>query len=29
MGTWGDEIFEDDVAMEIRALFEDALAEGW
>lgn len=28
MGSWGTGIFDDDVALDIRGEFEDALAEG-
>ena len=28
MGTWGYEIFEDDIALDLRGDFEAALAEG-
>lgn len=28
MGTWGTGIFDDDVALDVRGSFEDALAEG-
>ena len=28
MGTWGYEIFEDDTTLDVRGVFEDALAEG-
>lgn len=28
MGSWGTDIFDDDVALDIRGEFEDALAEG-
>lgn len=29
MGTWGPGIFDDDVANDVRASFEDELSAGW
>ena len=28
MGTWGSGIFDDDVALDVRGLFEDKIGEG-
>jgi len=29
MGAWGPGIFEDDVAMDVRGMLEEALDQGW